>query len=238
MKSLICSLLLMACATVAGAQSSLFVRNEPFQGVVRWFPTRTLAPLDELLSALGCSWKVEEDRLRISCPTSGQGGGPTLKEISKIDLEGRPVRLEQQLQQDRVFVDIDQLAEALQCNFRRSPDGKTLDLYSPLLGQGLGAGARKGDSDQPDFPVQLETLKMEPEDGRLRGFVRIKNRGDQVLQKVLVRVAVYEKTGLLLARFAETVDRLEAGQVAAVQFPQVYCDTTQVPVARVEFEIR
>lgn len=64
--------LLLLSAPLA-AEPQLFVRNQPFAGPVRWFPARTLAPLDGLLESLGCSWQVDEGKLRVSC--QGQGGG-------------------------------------------------------------------------------------------------------------------------------------------------------------------
>ena len=106
MKKLI---LLTALAAPVLAEPQLFVRNQPFAGPVRWFPARTLAPLDGLLESLGCSWQVEEGKLRVQCSSAGQGG-PALKEILPISLEGRTVRLEQHIQQDRIFVDVDQVA--------------------------------------------------------------------------------------------------------------------------------
>ena len=231
MKKLLCLALLTATVS---AEPQLFVRNQPFDGPVRWMTTRTLAPLDGLLESLGCSWQVEQGKLQVQC----QGkGGPTIREILPISLEGKPVRLEQHLQQDRIFVDVDQVAEALQCNYRKSADGNTLDLYGPLLSQGLGAGATRGSAGQADFPIQLQQVQISPETDQIRGYVRLKNEGQQPYKWVLVRVSIYEKTGELLARFSELVHDLNPGDNGFVQFPRLVCQSRQ-PVARIEFEAR
>lgn len=228
-------LLLLALLTgSAFAEPQLFVRNQPFDGPVRWFSTRTLAPLDGLLESLGCSWRLEEGKLQVQC----QGkGGPTLNQILPISLEGKPVRLEQHLQQDRIYVDVDQVAEALQCSYRRSPDGNTLDLYGPLLSQGLGQGSLRGDGKESGFPIQLQQLQIAPEPGLVRGYVRLRNEGQQPFKWVLVRVALYEKSGQVLARFSELLRDVQPGQNAYVQFPRLVCNATS-PVARIEFEAR
>lgn len=231
----LCILALLTAASAWG-EPQLFVRNQPFGGPIRWFSTRTLAPLDGLLESLGCSWEVDEGRLRVAC--QGKGGGPALKQILPISLEGRPVRLEQHVQQDRIFVDVDQVAEALQCSFRRSQDGNTLDLYGPLLSQGLGADSLKGTSQQREFPVQLQQIQLAPDSGGwVRGYARIKNESSNPFKWVLVRLALYEKDGRLLARCSELVRDLGPGQNAFVQFPRLSCNSGS-PVARVEFEAR
>lgn len=232
MKKLI---LLTALAAPVLAEPQLFVRNQPFAGPVRWFPARTLAPLDGLLESLGCSWQVEEGKLRVQCSSAGQGG-PALKEILPISLEGRTVRLEQHIQQDRIFVDVDQVASALQCSYRKSADG-TVDLYGPLLSQGLGQGALHGDSQQPDFPVHLEKVQLTQMGGVMRGFARIKHQGQQPFKWVLVRVSVYEKTGRQVARCTELVRDFQPGAEAFVQFPKLV-GQAQNPVTKVEFEAR
>lgn len=221
-------------------ESRFFVRNQPFSGPVRWFPTRTLAPLDELLGALGCSWTSEGSVLKIACEEKPDSGGSSIQQVSRLELEGRPIRIEQQLQQGRVYVDIDQLAEALQCQFRKSPDGKTLDLYGPLLSQGLGAGAIKGDPSEPGFPLAVEEIQLHREPGSelVGGFLRVRNRGSQVFQRVLVRVSLYEKNGRRQARFAQSLTSLAPQQTASVQMPLLRCAGSQLPVARVEFEAR
>lgn len=232
-------ILMAMLALPAASEPQLFVRNQPFSGPVRWFPSRTLAPLDGLLESLGCNWKVEEGQLRVACTGSNSGSGPALREILPINLEGRPVRLEQHIQQDRIYVDVDQVAEALQCAFRRNSEGN-LDLYAPLLSNGLGQGALKGLSDQAEFPIELKQVQVHPEGRDLAGFARLRNRGQQTLRRVLVRVGVYQRDGLLLARFGEVLQDLRPGQEAALQFPHLRC--TRVPegavVTRVEFEAR
>ncbi|MBT9582568.1 hypothetical protein IV102_04410 [bacterium] len=231
MKRLLC---LAALTASVAAEPQLFVRNQPFGGPVRWSTTRTLAPLDGLLESLGCSWQVDQGKLQVACKGKG---GPSLNQILPISLEGRPLRLEQHIQQDRIFVDVDQVAEALQCTYRRSSDGNTMDLYGPLLSQGLGEGALRGSSEQRDFPIQMQQVQLAPEAGQIRGYVRIKNEGQQAFKWVLVRVAVYEKSGKLLARFSELVRDLNPGQNGFVQFPRLVCDSQQ-PVTRIEFEAR
>lgn len=227
-------LLLAALTAPALAEPQLFVRNQPFAGPVRWSTARTLAPLDGLLESLGCSWQVDGGKLQVRC--SAQGGGPALKEILPISLEGRTVRLEQHVQQDRIFVDVDQVASALQCSYRKSADG-TVDLYGPLLSQGLGQGALRGSSAESDFPVKLESIELTPAAGVMRGFARLRNRGEQPFKWVLVRVAVYEKSGRLVARCTELVKDLKPGAEAFVQFPKLFGEC-QNPVTRVEFEAR
>jgi hypothetical protein len=230
---------LAALALPAWAEPQLYVRNQPFQGPVRWFSTRTLAPLDGLLESLGCNWEFDAGQLRVNCGRTA-AGGPPLREPMQISLEGRPVRLEQHLQQDRVFVDVDQVAQAFQCAYRKSSDGDTLDLYAPLLANGLGEGALKGNSEQPHFPVQLHQCQVVAEaDGRVRGYLRIANRGDQPLARVLSRVALYRKDGQLLARFSEVVLGLKPGQTAVIQFPPLLArGVAGTPVTRVDFEAR
>ncbi|MBX3167949.1 MAG: hypothetical protein KF760_11080 [Candidatus Eremiobacteraeota bacterium] len=231
MKKTLLSLLLVSAPLAAEPQ--LFVRNQPFAGPVRWFPARTLAPLDGLLESLGCSWQVDQGKLQVSC--QGQGG-PALKEILPISLEGRTVRLEQHIQQDRIFVDVDQVAAALQCSYRKGADG-TVDLYGPLLSQGLGQGALRGSSDDPSFPVHLEKVQLTPMGGVMRGFARLKHQGQDPFKWVLVRVAVYEKSGRQVARCTELVKDLKPGAEAFVQFPKLV-GQCQNPVMRVEFEAR
>jgi hypothetical protein len=228
-------MLLTALASPALAEPQLFVRNQPFAGPVRWFPARTLAPLDGLLESLGCSWQVEEGKLQVKC-SGGGPGGPVLKEILPISLEGRTVRLEQHIQQDRIFVDVDQVASALQCSYRKSADG-TVDLYGPLLSQGLGQGALHGDSDQPDFPVHLEKVQLTQMGGVMRGFARIKHQGQQSFKWVLVRVSVYEKSGRRVARCTELIRDFQPGSEAFVQFPKLVGEA-QNPVTKIEFEAR
>jgi hypothetical protein len=229
--------LLLLSAPLA-AEPQLFVRNQPFAGPVRWFPARTLAPLDGLLESLGCSWQVDEGKLRVSCQGQGGGaqGGPALKEILPISLEGRAVRLEQHIQQDRIFVDVDQVAAALQCSYRKGADGN-VDLYGPLLSQGLGQGALRGNSDDPNFPLHLEKVELTPMGGLMRGFARLKHRGQDPFKWVLVRVAVYEKSGRQVARCTELIKDLQPGAEAFVQFPKLVGEC-QNPVMRVEFEAR
>lgn len=225
-------------AAPLAAEPQLFVRNQPFAGPVRWFPTRTLAPLDDLLDSLGCSWTQAEGRVEVRCTPRSDSGGPPLLKPAPIQLEGRPVRIEQHIQQDRVFVDVDQLAQALQCQYRRSPDGSTLDLYGPLLMQGLGEGALVGSADKPEFPMQVLDTKIRLDEGRVRGFVRFANRGTQAYRLVLVRVSLYEKNGRLLGRFGEVLHRMGPGQVASVQLPRLDCSPSATPVVRTEFELR
>ncbi|MBN9415672.1 hypothetical protein ABS71_15680 [bacterium SCN 62-11] len=231
-------LALLLWSTPLAAEPQLFVRNQPFAGPVRWFPARTLAPLDGLLESLGCSWQVDQGRLQVSCQSQGSAsqGGPVLKEILPISLEGRTVRLEQHLQQDRIFVDVDQVASALQCSYRKGADGN-VDLYGPLLSQGLGQGAARGTSEDPGFPVHLEKVELAQADGFLRGFARIKHQGPTAFKWVLVRVAIFEKSGRQVARFTELVKDLQPGGEAFVQFPKLV-GASQNPVVRVEFEAR
>lgn len=226
-------------AVAVAAEPQLYVRNQPFQGPVRWFSTRTLAPLDGLLESLGCNWEFDAGQLRVNCGRPA-AGGPPLTAPMQISLEGRPVRLEQHLQQDRVFVDVDQVAQAFQCAFRKSSDGGTMDLYGPLLANGLGEGALKGNSEQPDFPVQLHQCQVIPEaDGKVRGFLRIVNRGSLPLSRVLSRVALYRRDGHLLARFSEVVLGLKPGQTAVIPFPPLLAKgVVGTPVTRVDFEAR
>lgn len=231
--------LALACLLTgtAVAEPQLFVRNQPFEGPVHWFATRTLAPLDGLLESLGCQWQLSGGELRVECGRPSTGG-PALHEAVPISLEGRPIRLEQHLQENRVFVDVDQVAEALQCPFRRSSDGNTLDLYAPLLANGLGEGALKGDSSQADFPVTMAECKVVPNgQGEVRGFLRIVNRGQETYTRVLSRVSLYQPGGQLLARFSEISMNLQPGQSAVIQFPPLSCKVAN-PVARVEFEAR
>ena len=232
------SLTILALTGLAWAQPQLFVRNQPFNGPVRHFPTRTLAPLDSLLESMGCDWKVESGQLTVQAPPQGSTGGPPLREVLPIRLEGRPLRLEQHLQQDRIYVDIDQVAEAFQCQFRRSSDGSTLDLYAPLLISGLGEGALRGNSEDPAFPIELKQLQMDRQDSNLRGFLRLNNRGSQAFNRVLVKVGIYDRSGRIYARFAELVHQLGPGQEAVIQFPRIPLNNSEKLVHRVEFEAR
>jgi hypothetical protein len=227
--------LLLVNTSLAIAEPQLFVRNQPFAGPVRWFPARTLAPLDGLLESLGCSWQVDGGKLQVSCQNATQGG-PALKEVLPIQLEGRTVRLEQHLQQDRIFVDVDQVASALQCSYRKGPDGN-VDLYGPLLSQGLGQGALRGDSEDPSFPIHLEKVQITPADGVIRGFARVKHRGTTAFKWVLVRVSIFEKSGRPVARCTELIKDLQPGAEAFVQLPKLTGEC-QNPVTRVEFEAR
>ena len=236
MKKSLFWLALLAAPVVAEPQ--LFVRNQPFSGPVRWFPTRTLAPLDELLDSLGCTWSQAEGRVEVRCGPRSSAGGPPLVKPAPIQLEGRPLRIEQHIQQERVFVDVDQLAQALQCQYRRSADGSTLDVYGPLLMQGLGEGALVGSAEKPEFPIKVLESKAALEQGRVRGFVRFANRSNQAYRLVLVRVSLYEKNGRLLGRFGEVLHRLGPDQVASVQLPRLDCTPTATPVIRTEFELR
>ncbi len=233
-------LLGLLLAAPLAAEPQLFVRNQPFSGPVRHFPTRTLAPLDSLLESLGWEWMVESGQLSVQAPGKGPSkGGPALREVLPIRLEGRPLRLEQHLQQDRIYVDIDQVAEAFQCQYRRSADGSTMDLYAPLLIQGLGEGCLRGSSEEPGFPIELRQLQMQRQDNNLRGFLRIHHRGNQPFHRVLVKVGVYERSGRLRARFAELVHQLSPGQEAVVQFPRLPLESAEEKlVTRVEFEVR
>ena len=218
-------------------EPQLWVVGQPFPGPVRWFPTRTLAPLDALLQAVGCRWQADEDGIHIRTGATEGAVAEPLKLRGRLDFEGRPIRLEQHLQQDRVFVDVDQFADGLQCPYRKADDGSRIDLQAPLL-LGFGNASLQGDSETPDFPIALEGLELKPRDGLLFGHARIRNRGVAPFRQVLVRVAVYQKNGRLLTRFAELLTDVGSGQLAAVQFPQCLCRTSESPVARVEFEVR
>lgn len=221
--------------TVPAPNAQLLVRGQPFGGPVRWFPTRTLAPLDDLLLALGCSWQVDGGVLLIRC--GGESGGPRLTRPERISLEGRSVRLEQHVQQDRVFVDVEQVAEKLQCPWRHSREAGTLELREPLLAAGLGGDIVRGNGTEPGFPVTLDRVEV---NSALHGFVTFSNRGQVPLRQVLARVALFQPNGKALARFSELCIDLAPGQSATVQFPPLTSSSPVVgqPVARVEFELR
>jgi len=219
--------LLLAGLLTVGAWAKdvqLFVKNQPFDGTTRLVGKELFAPLDDLLTSLGCSWQLGANALlQVQSVTERKTPpGPPLDSVASLSFDGRPVHVNQHLYAGRVFVDVRQFARAMGSPFRLNLGAGTADLYAPLAAGGREEAVRSN-GDGRTSPLLLDKLSyaLEPEQGRtlMRGYAVVKNQGAQPLRGVVVRVKVVDESGRVVGRLAESLGTLAAGQQATWQFP-------------------
>lgn len=218
-------LLLGLLAPAAWAKDvQLFVKNQPFEGTTRLVGRELFAPLDDLLTSLGCSWQLGADSLlRVQSVTErNTPPGPPLDSVASLSFDGRPVHVNQHLYAGRVFVDVRQFARAMGSPFRLNLGAGTADLYAPLAASGREEAIRTtGDGRTSPLTLSKVSYVLEPEEGRtlMRGYAIVQNKGAQPLRGVVVRVQVVDESGRVVGRLAESLGTVAAGQQATWQFP-------------------
>lgn len=211
-------------ATAWAKDVQLFVKNQPFEGTTRLVGKELYAPLDDLLTSLGCAWQLDSNALLQVQSVSDRHTppGPPLEAVASLSFDGRPVHVNQHLYAGRVFVDVRQFARAMGSPFRLNLGAGTADLYAPLTAAAREQAVRtNGDGRTSPLSLLKLSYTLQPEDGRnlMRGYTVVQNKGETPLRGVVVRVQVVDDSGRVVGRMAEGLGTLAAGQQATWQFP-------------------
>jgi hypothetical protein len=231
-----------AAPTLAQTGLQLYVRNQPFQGLVRILGGDVYVPLEDMLSALDCSWKVQDDQIVVS---SAPGGGPPLEAQKRLIIyEGRLLRLAQELYAGRLLVSVSQLAQGMGLGYRVNAATRTAEVYGraesmasrPDLVRTTGSDGRS-----PLKLVALSHQMVSDPDGdgppRLLGYAVVRNQGPLPVKDVLLTVVICDGQGRSLARFSWICGDVAPGQEVSWQFP-VWTNLERVEGAHPVLEIQ
>ncbi|MCR4784024.1 MAG: hypothetical protein K6A35_05850 [bacterium] len=139
------AVLLGASSTVSAADYDFYVHNRPFKGTAHISSRSVSAALDDVLNALGYTWKVEGNVIAVSssahsasrsgrAPAVKLAGGPALTEAMpyQITFNGTPVNLPVDFKAGRVMVDVESLAKAFDLRYKVSDSMGSIDLLVPI----------------------------------------------------------------------------------------------------------